>query len=44
LRESADTKPETQPVVDEEFEGGAASIAEDEQCAREGVFFKAKIA
>jgi hypothetical protein len=44
LREAADAKPKTQPIVDEEFEGGSASIAEDEHSAREGVFEEAKIA
>lgn len=37
LRETLEAKPEALAVVDEEFEGGPAAIAEDEQGAGEGI-------
>lgn len=38
LRETAGDEPETVAIIAEEFESGGATIAEDEEGAREGIF------
>ncbi len=38
LRETAGDEPETVAIIAEQFESGGATIAEDEEGAREGIF------